>query len=87
MSAIAERIQARIVQKEAQLVAANTALNDILESQLENYDLENMETRQKAQNLRINQLQSLISKLESDIEKEYSKLNGEVHCSYMRLRR
>lgn len=87
MATLQERLQSDLSNVEAQLVKANAALSDILDSQLESYDLENMDTRQKAINLKIDKLEKLISFLEQKREKIYNLLNGTVRCVSTRLRR
>ena len=87
MATLQERLQADLVNIESQLSKANTALANIIESELSSYDIENMETRQKAQNIKIDKLQKLISYLENKREKIYRTLSGGVGCVSMRLRR
>jgi hypothetical protein len=87
MATLQERLQSDLENVESQLTKANSALSDILDSQLESYDLENMDTRQKAINLKIDKLEKLIESLERKREKIYGLLNGTIRCVSSRLRR
>lgn len=87
MATLQERLQADLANTEALLVKANTALSDILDVQIETYDIENMDTRQKATNLKIEKLQRLISDLEAKRERTYKALNGTRRCISLRNRR
>lgn len=87
MATIRERLQADIDAIEAQIAAARTALANILATELDSYDMENMDTRQRARNLQIEDLRKLIKDLETDRDRKYNLLNGSPKVKNIRLRR
>lgn len=87
MATKVERQILDLANTEALLVKANTALSDILDSQLENYDIENMDTRQRATNLKIKELENMISSLERKRDKLYESINGVRRTVSLRNRR
>lgn len=87
MATLRERIQADIDAIEAQIAAARTALLNITTSEVDKADLENLDTRQRFEHLKIKDLQKMISDLEKERDKKYNLLNGPRRAGSSRLRR
>jgi hypothetical protein len=87
MSTRTLRAQADLEKVETQLVKANTALEEILEAQMSDYEFENSDSRQKVRLQNIESLKRTIEYLENKREKLYSKVEGRGHTQALRLRR
>jgi DUF438 domain-containing protein len=87
MSTRLSRWQADLEKVETQLTNANTALEEILESQMNDYEFENSDSRQRVKLQNIETLKKVISYLETKREKLYSKIEGRGHTQALRLRR
>ena len=87
MSTRLSRQQADLEKVEAQLLKANTALEEILGSQMNDYEFENADSRQKVRLQNIESLKRTIEYLENKREKLYSKIEGRGHTQALRLRR
>ena len=87
MSTRASRLQADLEKTETQLTNANTALEEILASQINDYEFENADSRQKVRNQNIESLKRIIEYLEKKRDRIYSKLEGRGHTQALRLRR
>lgn len=87
MATLRDRIQADIDAIEAQITAARTALLNITTSEVDKADLENLDTRQRFEHIKIDKLQEQISKLEIERDKKYNLLNGPRRAGSSRLRR
>lgn len=87
MATLIERIQADIDSIEEQLTAARTALTNILGTEIDKADLENLDTRERFEHLKIDKLRKLIKSLEIDRDKKYDQLNLPRRAGSSRLRR
>ena len=86
MSTKTEKLKARLEQKESSLEKAYTALDDLLDIQIESYQFNDQTGRQEAINIDIEKLRKLITSLEKEIDIINQRLNGSF-VSYVRLRR
>lgn len=82
-----ERFQADLVKTENLLEKANITLESLVESEMEDYEIENADSRQKVRLQKISNLQKLITYLENKREKLYNKINGNGYAQSLRLRR
>lgn len=87
MSDRATRLRADLLKVESQLEKANTALDEILESQMSEYEFENADSDQRVKLQNIEALKRTISYLETKREKIYNRLEGRGHVQALRLRR
>ena len=87
MSDRATRLRADLVKVESQLEEANTSLDEILESQMSEYEFENSDSDQRVRLQNIEAIERTIAKLENKREKIYNRLEGRGHVQALRLRR